>query len=334
MLETSARLLALLSLFQSRPDWTGRELAERLGVTARTVRNDIGRLRDLGYPVDATRGAAGSYRLGAGTRLPPLLLDDEEAVAVAIGLRAGSGVGGIEESSARALAKLEQVLPHRLHRQVRALHEATSRAPENLDTDAEDPETGAEVLTAIASAVRDGVQLRFDYAAAVEPAGDEAPSATAAPAGRKLVEPYRLVSWRRRWYLVARDPESGAWSAFRADLMTLRTPGGPAFTPTPLPGGDYTSFVLRDVAATGWKVHARVTVHAPAEQVLARINATVGVVESVAADRCVLVTGADSLETIAAYLGMLGLDFEIVSPPELRARVADLGRRYLRAAGS
>ncbi|MFD0900371.1 helix-turn-helix transcriptional regulator [Actinomadura sediminis] len=333
MLETSARLLALLSLFQSRPDWTGRELAERLGVTGRTVRSDIGRLRELGYPVDATRGAAGSYRLGAGTKLPPLLLDDEEAVAVAIGLRAGTGVGGIADSSARALAKLEQVLPHRLRRQVAALHEATSRAPENLDTDAADPEADAALLTAIASAIRDHVQLRFDYASAADPAGGEPPSATAAAAGRRLVEPYHLVSWRRRWYLVARDPASGDWSAFRADLMTLRTPGGPAFTPTPLPGGDYTSFVLRDVAATGWKVHARVTVHAPAEQVLARINATVGVVESVAADRCVLITGADSLETIAAYLGMLGLDFEVVSPPELRAHVAALGHRYLRAAG-
>ncbi|OLT29558.1 DNA-binding transcriptional regulator [Actinomadura sp. CNU-125] len=326
-------MLALLSLFQSRPDWTGRELAERLGVSDRTVRNDIGRLRELGYPVDATRGAAGSYRLGAGTKLPPLLLDDEEAVAVAIGLRAATGVGGIADSGARALAKLEQVLPHRLRRQVVALHEATSRRAENLDTDVADPETDAALLTAIAAAVRDGVRLRFDYAAAVEPAGTEPPSATAATAGRKLVEPYRLVSWRRRWYLVARDPDTGAWSAFRADLMTLRTPGGPAFVPTPLPGGDYTSFVLRDVAATGWKVHARVTVHAPAERVLSRINATVGVVESVSADRCVLVTGADSLETVAAYLGMLGLDFEVVSPPELRDHVAALGRRYLRAAG-
>ncbi|MGW5412349.1 helix-turn-helix transcriptional regulator [Actinomadura geliboluensis] len=334
MLQTSARLLALLALFQSQRDWTGGQLAERLGVTSRTIRTDIERLRDLGYPVEATRGAAGSYRLGAGTRLPPLLLDDEEAVAVAIGLRAAAGVGGISESSARALAKLEQVLPHRLRRKVLALHEATSRAPENLDTDAADPETDGALLAAIASAIRDGVQLRFDYASAAEPAGDEPPSATAAPPGGKLVEPYRLVSWRRRWYLVARDPASDAWAAFRADLMTLLTPGGPTFTPTPLPGGDYTSFVLRNVAVTGWKVHARVTVHAPAEQVLARINATVGLVESVAADLCVLATGADSLETIAAYLGMLGLDFDIVSPPELREHVTVLGHRYLRASAS
>ncbi|ROO85508.1 putative DNA-binding transcriptional regulator YafY [Actinocorallia herbida] len=332
MLETSARLLALLSLFQSRPDWTGRELAERLGVSTRTVRNDIERLRDLGYPVDATRGAAGSYRLGAGTKLPPLLLDDQEAVAVAIGLRAATGVAGIAESGARALAKLEQVLPHRLRRQVVALHEATSRAPENLDTDAADPETDAAVLTAIAAAIRDRVEMRFDYSvAATEPGDGEPPSATAAPSGRRLAEPYRLVSWRRRWYLVARDPASGAWSSYRADWMTPLLPGR-AFAPTPLPGGDYTSFVLRDVAATGWKVHARVIVLAPAEQVLARINATVGVVESVDADRCVLATGADTLETVAAYLGMLGLDFEVAAPPELADHVAALGRRYLRAA--
>ncbi|GAB2829028.1 YafY family protein [Actinocorallia aurea] len=330
-METSARLLALLSLFQSRPDWTGRELAERLGVSTRTIRNDVGRLRDLGYPVDAARGAAGSYRLGAGAKLPPLLLDDEEAVAVAIGLRAGAGVGGIEESSARALAKLEQVLPHRLRRQVVALHEATSRAPENLDTDAADPETDAAVLTAIAAAIRDKVLLRFDYAVPATAPAAWPPSATAAPPGRAQVEPYRLVSWRRRWYLVARDPASGAWAAYRADWMTPLMPGR-AFAPSPLPGGDYTSFVLRDVAATGWKVHARITVLAPAAEVLARINATVGVVEAVDADRCILVTGADSLETVAVYIGMLGLDFEVAEPPELVAHVAALGRRYLRAA--
>ncbi|MDX6742264.1 helix-turn-helix transcriptional regulator [Actinocorallia sp. A-T 12471] len=335
MLETSARLLALLSLLQSRPDWPGRELAERLGVSTRTIRNDVERLRGLGYPVDATRGAAGFYRLGAGAKLPPLLLDDEEAVAVAIGLRAGAGVGGIEESSARALAKLEQVLPHRLRRKVVALHEATSRAPENLNTDAADPETDAAVLTTVAAAIRDRVRLRFDYAASAEPVPGEPPSATAAPPGRRVVEPYRLVSWRRRWYLVARDPASGAWSAYRADWMTPLSPATDRrFDPVPLPGGDYTAFVLRDVAVTGWKVNARITVLAPAEAVLARINAAVGVVESVDADTCVLVTGADSVETIAAYIGMLGLDFRVTSPPELSAAVAALGRRYLAAVAA
>ncbi len=331
MLETSARLLALLSLLQSRPDWPGPELAERLGVSTRTIRNDVARLRDLGYPVDAARGAAGSYRLGAGAKLPPLLLDDEEAVAVAIGLRAGAGVSGIGESSARALAKLEQVLPHRLRRQVTALHESTSKAPENNGDNVADPEVDAAVLTQIATAIRDREWFRFDYASEPETRAGEPPSATSAPHGRRLIEPYRLVSWRRRWYLVGRDAQDGTWSAYRADWITPVTPIRRRFTPVPLPGLDYTAFVLRDVASTGWKVHARITVLAPAEEVLARINPTVGVVESTGEDHCVLVTGADSLETIAVYIGMLGLDFKVTGPPALVAHLSALGDRYLRA---
>ncbi|WP_344241906.1 helix-turn-helix transcriptional regulator [Actinocorallia libanotica] len=331
MLETSSRRLALLSLLQSRPEWPGPELAERLGVSTRTIRNDVESLRELGYPVESTRGATGAYRLGPGARLPPLLLDDEEAVAVAIGLRAGTGVSGMEESSARALAKLEQVLPHRLHRQVAAIHESTTRAPEYLGTNVADPEIDSAVLSRIAAAVRDREWFRFDYA--IEPeAPSDAPTATpSVPDGRKLVEPYRLVNWRRHWYLVGRDPRSGDWSAYRADWITPLMPTRRAFTPVPLPGLDYTSFVLRDVAATGWKVHARITVFAPAEEVLARINPTVGVVESVDEHRCVLVTGADSLETIAVYIGMLGLDFKVTGPPGLVTHLKTLGNRYLDA---
>src|SRR6185295_10572507 len=147
-------MLALLSLLQARPDWAGPELAERLGVSDRTIRNDVARLRDLGYPVDAVRGATGHYRLGVGAKLP-LLLDDEEAVAVAVGLRAGHGVAGIEEASGRALAKLEQVLPHRLRRRVGALHEATSQGPENTASNVADPQVDADVLATLAAAVRD-----------------------------------------------------------------------------------------------------------------------------------------------------------------------------------
>lgn len=163
MLDTSARLLALLSLLQSRPSWPGSELAERLGVSGRTIRNDIDRLRELGYPVDATRGSAGHYRLGAGATLPPLLLDDEEAIAVAIGLRAGTGVHGIQDSSARALAKLEQVLPHRLRRKVAAVHSTVSRGPDNTDSNVDDPLIDPEVLAALASAIRDSEWVRFEY---------------------------------------------------------------------------------------------------------------------------------------------------------------------------
>ena len=314
MADSAARLLALLSLLQSRPSRTGTELADRLGVTTRTVRHDIDRLRELGYPVDATRGATGGYRLGAGGKLPPLLLDDEEAVAVAVGLRAATGIAGIGESSARALAKLQQVLPHRLRSTVAALSSVVDRAPENTDTDAPDPEVDHTVLAEIATAVRDARLLRLHYRG--EP---------------HTVEPYRLLSWTRRWHLVARDPASGEWETFRADWIETRPPPGRPFARRPLPGGDYTAFAMRSIAMTGWKVHARLRIAAPAEAVLDRIHAAVGVVESISATESVLVTGADSLETIAAYIGMLGMDFTVESPPELVPHLQHLAEVYLRA---
>ena len=320
MADTAARMLALLGLLQTRADWPGAELAQRLGVTDRTVRNDIGRLRDLGYPVDAVRGPGGRYRLGVGTKLPPLLLEEDEAVAVAVGLRAGTTVHGIEETSARALAKLEHVLPHRLQRRVNALKEAVSAGPENTGSNVDDPVVDPAVLSEVAAAVRDHVELRFDYSL---PRGES---------DRLQLEPYRLVNWQRRWFVVARDARTDSWAPYRLDWMELRTPGGRRFTPHPLPGGDYTAFVLRQVAFSGWSVHARIAVGAPAEEVLARINPTVGVVESVDADHCVLVTGGDSIEIIAVYIGMLGLDFHVSEPPELVEHVARLGERYRRAA--
>jgi predicted DNA-binding transcriptional regulator YafY len=317
MSDTAARLLALLSLLQSRPDWTGTELAARLGVTTRTIRNDIDRLRELDYPVDATRGAAGGYRLGAGGKLPPLLLDDEEAVAVAIGLRAAKGIAGIEESSTRALAKLEQVLPSRLRPMVEALGTVVEHAPENTGTDAPDPEVDPAVLRAVAAAIQDGEWFRFDD-------GGEA----------RLVEPYRLLAWQRRWYLVGRDPSSGTWDTYRADWIEPRMPTRRRFSPVPVPGGDYTAFAMRSIAASGWKVHARLRIAAPAEAVLARINPAVGVVEDAGAGASVLVTGADSLDTIAAYIGMLGMDFAVESPTELRQVLRTYSERYARAASA
>ena len=314
MLDTSARLLALLSLLQSRPAWPGSELASRLGVGTRTIRNDIERLRALGYPVDATRGAAGHYRLGAGASLPPLLLDDEEAVAVVIGLRAASGIQGIEEAGARTLAKLDQVLPAHLRPKVTALAATVTRAPENTSSNVEDPVIDAEQLAAVATAIRSAEWLRFDYRG--EP---------------RRVEPYRLVNWQRRWFLVARDPDSGGWEPLRLDWMSLRAPTRRRFTPQPLPGEDYASFVLREVANTGYAVHARITVLAPAAEVLSRINATVGIVESIDDETCVLVTGADSFETMAVYIGMLGLEFRVTEPPELVEHLARLAGRYGRS---
>jgi predicted DNA-binding transcriptional regulator YafY len=308
-------MLALLALLQTRRDWSGPALAERLSVSPRTIRNDVERLRSLGYPVEATRGRTGSYRLGAGGKLPPLLLDDEEAVAVAIGLRVAAGVAGIEEAGSRALAKLLQVLPSHLRPMVDAVAGTVDRAPENVGTDAPDPEVDPHALGAVAQAVRDGEWLRFDYRG--EP---------------RRVEPYRVLSWQRRWYLVARDPETGAWETFRLDWLEPRMPTRRAFTPVPLPGGDYTAFALRSIAASGWKVHARLRIAAPADRVVARINPTVGVVEAVDETTSVLVTGADSLETIAAYIGMLGMDFTVESPDELVPHLLHLADVYTRAA--
>ncbi|MHA7984377.1 helix-turn-helix transcriptional regulator [Rathayibacter sp. CAU 1779] len=314
MSSPSARLLALLSLLQTGSARTGSELAERLGVSGRTVRSDIERLRDLGYPVDATRGAVGGYRLGAGGRLPPLLLDDEEAVAVTVGLQVAAGVTGIAEAGARARAKIEQVLPARLRPMVDALGSTIDRGQENIGTDAPDPEVDAAVLGAVAAAIRDVEWLRFDYQ-------DDA----------RLVEPYRLLSWQRRWHLVARDPALGTWATYRVDWMSLRMPTRRRFEPQPLPGGDYTAFAMRTIAASGWAVHARLRIAAPAQSVLDRINPTVGVVEPIDDETCVLVTGADSLDTVAAYIGMLMMDFTVESPAELVPRLRLLSERYARA---
>lgn len=320
MLDTSARLLRLLSLLQTPKAWPGSELAERLGVSGRTVRNDVERLRELGYPVDATRGATGGYRLGAGAAMPPLLLDDEEAVAVTIALRtaAQGAVPGAEETSLRALAKLEQVLPSRLRGRVRTLTAYTVAVPADRPV----PTVSADVLTTLVSACRDQERLRFDYL-------DHTGSPT-----RRVVEPYRAVNWGRRWYLVAWDVEREDWRTFRVDRIQPRTPTGPRFTPRELPGGDISAYVSRRVSSAAWRYCARVTVHAPATAVIERINPAVGTVEALDADSCVLVTGADTVQTLAAYLGMLDFGFDVTEPEELVTHLHAAGRplRPLHAA--
>jgi predicted DNA-binding transcriptional regulator YafY len=316
MTATSARLLALLGLLQSRPDWSGAELAARLGVTDRTVRHDVARLRELGYPVDSVRGPGGRYRLGAGARLPPLLLDDAEAVAVAVGLRSVTGTAGFEESGQSALTKLEQVMPDRLRRRLAALRSASTAGPANTDSDVEDPSVDPGTLTAVADAIRDHQGLRAFYRG--EPVE---------------LEPYHLVAWQRRWFLVARDVSGAGWAPYRVDWLELRTPGGRRFSPEPFPG-DLTEFVVREVARAGWAVHARITVDAAAEEVLARINPAVGTVEALPDGRSVLVTGGDSVETVAVWIGMLGFDFHVTEPPELVEHVRVLADRYARAVPS
>ncbi len=321
MWETSARLLKLLSLLQARRDWSGADLAARLEVSERTVRRDVERLRDLGYPVHASRGTDGGYRLGAGAAMPPLLLDDEEAVAVAVGLRtaARSPVTGIEETSVRALAKLEQVLPPRLRHRVSALADYTVPIAPDSPAPAVDP----AVLTALAAACRDHERLRVDY------------RSYDGTATVRRIEPHRLVSWGRKWYLVAWDIDRDDWRTFRVDRIEPTLPSGPRFTPRELPeGGDVAAYVARGASAAAVRFPARVVVHAPAAVVTARINPAVGVVEPIDDHSCVLATGADSVETVAVYLGLLDLDFEVREPPELVAKLGEIADRYRRAVGA
>lgn len=314
---TSTRLLQLLGHLQSQSVWSGTELAERLGVTGRTLRNDVERLRSIGYPVDATRGPGGGYRLGREGRLPPLLLSDDEAVAVAVSLTSLGAVDGLASAGQTALAKLQRTLPDRLRRRVEAVASSTDVGPEDTATNVARPPVDPAVLSRLAAAItaREGVRFSLE--------GDERTVVTA--------DPHRLVSWQGRWYLVARTRPSGALAVFRTDWMDLRSSGASRFRPQPLEDGDYASFVVRTVASTGWKVHARVHVDAPADEVLRRINPAVGVVEPIDDDHSILVTGADSHETVAVWIGMLGLDFHVDGPPELVAHLQTLAGRYGRA---
>jgi predicted DNA-binding transcriptional regulator YafY len=307
---TTTRVLRLLSLLQDRT-YTGRELAQRLDVSDRTLRQDIARLRELGYPVHAERGAVGGYRIGQGKTMPPLLLDDDEAVAVAVAIGlaedGSTGIADIDENVARALAKLERILPIRLQRKVTALRTATEIGPATTGSREPDAPVPAQTLATIASAIRGTRVLNVD--------------------GGRL-EPYRLINWQRRWYLVAYDLESHCWRALPVASVDDVATGSHHFAARTLPDDDLVAFVLREIARAGWRVHARVTVLAPAETVIARINPAVGVVEAVDAQSCVLYTGADTLETIAIYLSMLMMDFRVDEPPELVDHIRTLSRRY------
>jgi predicted DNA-binding transcriptional regulator YafY len=316
MWETSGRLLRLLSLLQARRDWPGGELAQRLGVTTRTVRRDVDRLRALGYPVHATSGVAG-YRLGAGAGMPPLLLDDEEAVAVAIGLRtaAGGSVTGIEETSLRALAKLEQVLPSRLRHRVGALESAT------VSMGGHGPTVDPESLTAIAAACRDRRGIRFDY------------RSHAGTASVRTVEPHRLVHAGRRWYLVAWDAGARDWRTFRVDRVELRSWSGPRFSPRQPPEPDVAAYTSWAVSTAAYRYRGRFTMHAPAQLVADRIPPTAGVVETIDEHTCTLSAGASSLDELAVWMALIGVDFDIHEPPELRDRARALADRLRRAGG-
>jgi predicted DNA-binding transcriptional regulator YafY len=313
---TSSRLLTLLSLLQGRRDWPGGELADRLGVSGRTIRRDVERLRDLGYPVESMTGPAGGYQLRAGTAMPPLLLDDDEAIAIAVGLRtaAGGSVTGIEETSVRALVKLEQVLPSHLRRRVRALQTSTM----TLATGPGGPQVDPQHLTVIAAACRDRERVRFTYRAR-----DDASS-------RRQAEPDSLVNVGRRWYLVAWDCGREDWRTFRVDRMTRPASTGVRFEPRTLPARDAAAYVAQSLSAGPARYEARVTLHAPAEE-LNRRRWLGGSVEPLDDGRCLYCTSDDNLDWLAIRIAMLGYEFEVHEPPELVERLREVSGRITRA---
>lgn len=318
MSETSGRLLNLLSLLQTPREWPGPELARRLRVSTRTVRNDVERLRQLGYPVEATRGKVGGYRLSAGTAMPPLLLDDDEAVAIAVSLRTttGGAVEGLEETALRALTKLQQVLPSRLGGRVDALQSHTVRVSGRR----RGPQIEGRLLALIAATAREREVMRFRYS-------DHAGSSS-----ERRVEPYRLVNWGRRWYLVAFDVQRDDWRTFRVDRMDDVRSVGHRFRARPLPAEDIAAYVAEKTRQVQRKVRGRLIVHLPAAELAARMGPWAeGSIEALAPDRSLVQLGGRSVEDIAFWIGILDVDFEVIDSPELAAAVQRIAARYTRA---
>lgn len=319
MATARSRLLALLSILQTPREWSGAELAERLEVSRRTVRRDIDRLRGLGYPVEATMGVDGGYRLGAGATMPPLLLDDDEAVAITLGLRTATGnaVHGIEEASLRALAKLEQVLPPRLRHRIASLAGATAAVP------GYGPPVDPEILTLIARAITNDERLRFVYQSLD---GTES---------RRAVEPNRLVVAFRRWYLVAYDTDRDDWRIFRVDRiadpwsMRGRTP----LRELP-PPNDAAAFVESRLLALAPTFRATATLHTSIEMAAPSFADGAAQLEPIDADRCRLTSHADTLEWLAFRLFVVGCEFEVHEPPELIEYLRTMGARVLRGTGT
>ncbi|MET9213479.1 MULTISPECIES: helix-turn-helix transcriptional regulator [unclassified Nocardia] len=306
------RVLTLLGLLQQRQVWTGPELAERLGITTRTVRRDVDRLRALGYPVQAGHGVGGGYRLGPGQELPPLLLDDQEAIATAVSLLVGAGGAVTGDGALRALTKLDRVLPTRLRHEVRALTgsvESFGTGHTPVDPDA---------LITLARACRDEVEAGFGY-----------PSAGATR--RRRVEPYRLVASDRRWYLFAYDLDRADWRSFRVDRMTEVAARTWRFRPRPAP--DAATYVQEGVASRVYPKQARFLVHADADTVRAQLPGSTAVVRERDRTSCEILSGAADLDILLVRILLLGHDFAVLDPPELAARCHALADR-LRAAGT
>jgi predicted DNA-binding transcriptional regulator YafY len=300
MSQTTSRVLRLLGLLQSRRVWSGAELAERLGVTSRSVRRDVERLRDLGYPVHASTGYGGGYQLGAGAALPPLLLDSDEAVAMAVCLRlaAGGSVAGVGEAALRALTKLDQVMPARLRSQVAAVHDATV----TLTPDAESP-VEPDILMTLARACRDREHVGVDY---VDRAG--------ASTSRRL-EPYQLVTTGRRWYLLAYDRDREDWRSLRLDRMVRVEARGSTFTARDAP--DAATYVRRAITTSPYRYVARVRYHATKDVIAQHFSPTSVTIEEDGSGTCLVITGADDPTTLVLYLAMPGVAFEVLEPDEV-----------------
>ncbi|MFJ6697968.1 helix-turn-helix transcriptional regulator [Streptomyces sp. NPDC091272] len=313
-----ARMLRLLSLLQTRREWSGAELSERLGVTVRTVRRDMDRLRELGYPVDSVSGPAGGYRLRSGADMPPLLLDDEEAVALTVALRTAAGnVTGFEESALRALAKLEQVLPHRLRTHVTALQQSSA----TIDWGRRGPRADPATLALLAAACRDHETVTFDYTTR---AGTRAP---------RRIEPHHLVASGGLWYLLAHDTGKDDWRVYRLDRIADPTPTRHHFTPRPGPGADPASYVAAKIATAPTRYRAVATVHAPAETVRRRTWALATRVQPVGPGACTVDCSGDDLPGIAQILVGLGCDYTLDADEAVRDHLRTVARRALDAAG-
>lgn len=316
-MSTSARMLRLLSLLQTHRYWPGGELAERLEVSPRTLRRDIDRLRELGYDVDAARGVSGGYQLRAGAALPPLLLEDDEAVAIGVALHtaASGAVAGAEETSVQALAKVIALMPPRLRRRMEALRSQTDGVPWGGG-----PAVDVGALSVLAQACRDDDLLTFAYA------GREATAPTA-----RRVEPHRLVSLGRRWYLVAYDRDRQDWRSFRVDRVRDPVATGQRFRPRPLPAEDAPAFVRAGIRAMPQRYDVRVRIAADPATVAARFGrwAAVEPVEG----GCRMRMPADTLDWPLFALATLDSDFVVEGPPELVAAVATVTARFQRSAG-
>lgn len=324
---TTDRLLTLLSLLQTRRDWPGSLLAARLDISHRTVRRDIERLREMGYRIHATMGPDGGYRLDSGEELPPLLFDDDQALAVALALRAAPAMGaGIGEAAIRALGTLRQVMPSRLRHRLDDLEVTTVRQP----GEAAPASVSLDVLVTLAQTIRDRQTLRFDYPA--RDGGDPESEPRLTP---RRAEPHHLVTSQGRWYLVGWDLDRDDWRLYRVDRIQPRIPHGARFTPRTVPGGDVDAFVaarFRGSDVNEWPCRGTVVLHLPAREVLP--FAGEGRVTAIDERTCSLEAGSWSWGSLAASLGRFEVAMEVVGPPELRAAFATLAERYARAGGA